>query len=105
MQLPKYIQAAIVAAALATIGTIYMEKTFLAFLAGWIILLPIIACGYLIYGLIEYRRENKNRIMVSVKPNSITERYAELIRKEEEIRREKEVLYKELVKDNKVGQT
>ncbi len=79
-----------------------MEKTFLAFLLGWVVLLPILSCGFLIYGLIEYRKEHKNSIIVSVKPNNITQRYAELLIKEESIRKEKEALCRELKKDKKV---
>ncbi len=96
MKLPKYMKAITVAASLAIIGTIYTEETFITLLLGWVVLIPIVSCGYLIYGLVEYRKERKNRIIVSVKPNNITERYAEIIHKEECIRREKEVLYKQL---------
>ncbi len=101
MKLPKYLKAITVATSLAIIGTVYTEETFLTFLLGWVILIPIVSCGYLIYGLVEYRKERKNRIIVSVKPNNITERYAELIRKEEIIRKEKDVLYNELRKSKK----
>lgn len=89
-------KAITVATSLAIIGTVYTEETFLTLLLGWVVLIPIVSCGYLIYGLVEYRKERKNRIVVSVKPNNITERYAEIIRKEEGIRREKDVLYKQL---------
>ena len=101
MKLPKYMKAVVAATSLAIIGTVYTEETFLTFLLGWVVLIPIVSCGYLIYGLVEYRKERKNRIIVSVKPNNITERYAELIRKEEGIRKEKEVLYNELRKSKK----
>jgi hypothetical protein len=104
MELPyKYIGTIFAAAALAAAGTMYAEQTFLTFLVGWIVLIPIATCGYLAYGLREYRKQSKNSIIVSVKPNTITEKYAELIRKEEEIRNEKEALYKELTKENKVS--
>lgn len=96
MQLSRYMKAVIATTALLTIGTIYTEETFLTLLLGWVVLIPIVSCGYLIYGLVEYRKERKNRIVISVKPHSITERYAEIILKEEGIRREKEVLYKQL---------
>lgn len=102
MKLPKYIKAAIAATVLTAMGAIYLQKTFLTFLVGWLIAVPIVVIGYTIYGLREYRKQSKNSIIVSVKPNNITEKYAELILKEEEIRREKEVLYKELTKEKKV---
>lgn len=101
MKLPRYIKAVIAATVLTAIGAIYLQKTFLTFLVGWLVAVPIVVMGYMIYGLREYRKQRKNSIMVSVKPNSITEKYAELIRKEEEIRKEKEVLYKELTKSEK----
>lgn len=96
-------KAAIVTTVLLAAGTIYTGKTFLAFLVGWIVVIPIVACGYLAYGLIQYRKQTKNSIVISVKPNTITERYAELIRKEEQIRKDKEILYKELTNGNKKG--
>lgn len=101
MKLPKYMKSIVAATVLTAAGAIYMGKTFLTFLVGWIVIVPIVACGYLIYGLLEYRKQEKNSIVVSVKPNNITEKYAELIRKEEEIRKEKEVLYKELTESQK----
>jgi len=96
-------KAAIATTVLLATGAIYLGKTFLAFLIGWIVVIPIVACGFLAYGLIQYRKQTKNSIVISVKPNSVTERYAELIRKEEQIRREKEILYKELTNGNKKG--
>lgn len=103
MQMSKYLKAAIATTVLLATGAIYLGKTFLTFLVGWIIVIPIAACGYLAYGLIQYRKQTKNSIIVSVKPNSLTEKYSELIRKEEEIRKEKESLYKELTKGIKKG--
>jgi hypothetical protein len=102
MKLPyKYIGTIAAAAALAAAGTMYAEQTFLTFLVGWVVLIPIATCGYLAYGLREYRKQSKNSIMVSMKPSNIAEKYAELIRKEEEIRKEKESLYKELTNGKK----
>ncbi len=101
MKLPKYAKATIAAAALAPFGMIYTQETFITLLLGWIVLIPIVACGYLIYGLVEYRKDMKNRIIISVKSNSIKDRYTDIILKEAEIRREKEILYKELRKNNK----
>ena len=103
MHLSKYMKATIATTVLLATGAIYLGKTFLAFLIGWIVVIPIVACGFLAYGLIQYRKQTKNSIVISVKPNSVTERYAELIRKEEQIRREKEILYKELTNGNKKG--
>lgn len=96
MHLSRFAKIAIATTLLTAAGAIYMDKAFLTFLVAWIIVIPIVACGYAIYGLIQYRKNTKNSIIVSVKSNNLTERYAELIRKEEEIRKEKEALYKEL---------
>jgi uncharacterized membrane protein len=101
LKLPKYVKTVIVATALAIIGTVYTEQTFITFLLGWVILIPIITCAYLIYGLVEYRKEHKNSIVVSVKSKDLRNRYADIIRKEEEIRMAKEVLYKELTNGKK----
>jgi hypothetical protein len=103
MQLSKYMKAAIAATVLLATGAIYLGKMFLTFLVGWIIAIPIVVCGYLAYGLTQYRKQTKNSIVISVKPSSVTEKYVELIRKEEEIRKEKESLYKELTNGNKKG--
>ena len=98
---PKYIRAIMATTALAAIGTIYTEQTFLAFLLGWVVLLPIMAGSYLIYGLVQYRKESKNSIVVSVKSKDLKDRYTDIIRQEEEIRVAKEGLYQELVKGKK----
>lgn len=94
----KYATVVSAVALMAAMGIVYTEKTFPVFLIVWLIAIPIAAVGYLIYGLREYIKERKNAIVISVKHNDITIRYAELIRKEEEIRRAKEALYKELTK-------
>ena len=101
MKLPKYVKTVAVAAALAAVGATYLEETFLTFLVGWVVLIPVAGCGYLLYGLREYKKEYENKILVSVKPTTIEEKYKELIRKEEEIRMTKETLYKELMKEKK----
>jgi len=100
MKLPKYAKSIAVAAALAAIGTTYLEETFLTFLIGWVVLIPIAGCAYLIYGLREYAKEYKNKIVVSAKPG-IEEKYAKLIREEEQIRVAKGILYKELMEEQK----
>lgn len=98
---PKYIRAIVAAAALAAVGTVYTEQTFLAFLLGWAVLIPIAACSYLIYGLVKYREESKNSIVVSIKSKDLKDRYTDIIRQEEEIRIAKECLYQEMVKGKK----
>ncbi len=102
MVLPRYLKITIAAAALVTFGAIYTKEAFLTFLIGWVVLIPIVACGFLLYGLIEYRKQTKNSIIVSVKPNNITQRYADLLIREDKIKKEKESLCEELKKNNKV---
>jgi hypothetical protein len=66
---------------------------FIAFAVGWVFLIPTAAALFLIYGLIVYARERKNRITVSIKP---TEAMKAIARREEDIKREKEkLLYEE----------
>ena len=101
MKLPTYVKTVAIASALAAIGASYLEETFIAFLIGWVVLIPIVGCAFMIYGLREYMKDHKNKIVVSVKPNSIEEKYAELIHKEEEIRVAKGTLYRELMKEKK----
>ena len=101
MKLPKYVKTVAVAAALAAVGATYLEETFLPFMVGWVVLIQVAGCGYLLYGLREYKKEYENKILVSVKPTTIEEKYKEIIRKEEEIRMTKETLYKELMKEKK----
>jgi hypothetical protein len=60
---------------------------FLAFVLGWLFLIPVAVVVLLAYGLVVYRRDRKNRITVTVKP---TEAMQAIARREEELKREKE---------------
>lgn len=84
----RYVSAGIV------IGGIYFlpNESFAAFITGWVFLLPIAAAVFLAIGLREYMKDRKNRIMVSVKTN---EAMKVLARREAELKREKELLYKQ----------
>lgn len=75
---------------------IYPANAFLAFLTVWLLLIPVVAIGYLMYGLQEYVKNRKNSIVISIKSNEITKKLIELAHNEDEIRKEKEILYKEL---------
>lgn len=61
----------------------------MAFLLGWLFLVPALAVVFLTYSLIIYLKERKNRILVMFKP---TEEMRAIARKEEELRLEKERL-------------
>ena len=83
------------AAAVVTVtGTAYFlpGEIFLAFLTGWLFLVPAAAIVFLAYGLREYMKERKNRIVVSIKPS---EAMKALARREAELRKEKELLLEE----------
>lgn len=88
----KYVAAAIGG---TIAGAVYFlpSEMFLAFVAGWLFLIPAAGIVLLAYGLREYMKDRKNRIMVSIKPN---EAMRALARREMELQREKELLLKEL---------
>ncbi|MCZ7362089.1 MAG: hypothetical protein O8C58_01925 [Candidatus Methanoperedens sp.] len=71
----------------------YPAQTFLAFSVGWLFFIPAAFIVYLTYGFIEYMKERRHRIVVSVKPS---EAMIALSRREAELQREKDRLYKEL---------
>jgi len=84
----RYVAAGIV------IGTVYFlpSESFMAFVTGWVFLLPITAAAFLAVGLREYMLDRKNRITVSVRAN---ETMKALARREAELKREKELLYEQ----------
>lgn len=95
----KYVAAAIAGGG-AVIGTAYFfpEKSFIAFVVGWLFLIPAAFAVYMVYGLWKYIEDRENRISVVVKP---TEAMKALARKEAELAREKEILYEELHREIK----
>ncbi len=88
----KYIAAAVGG---SVIGAAYFfpSESFLAFVGGWLFLIPAVSIVFLAYGLREYMKDRKNRIMVSIKPS---EAMKALARREAELQKEKEILYEEL---------
>ncbi len=87
----RYVAAGVV------IGSVYFlpSESFVAFLTGWVILLPVTAAVFLAVGLREYMLDRKNRITVSVRAN---EAMNALSRREAELKREKELLYEQFGK-------
>ena len=66
---------------------------FMAFVVGWLFLIPAAAVVLLAYGLVVSMRDRKNRITVTVKP---TEAMKAIARREEELKLEKErIMYEE----------
>jgi uncharacterized membrane protein YjjP (DUF1212 family) len=60
---------------------------FIAFLVGWVFAIPAAIAAFLVYGLVVYRKDIKNRITVVMKPNAAMKAVA---RREEELKRDKE---------------
>lgn len=71
---------------------------FMAFVLGWLFLIPAAVVVLLVYGLVVHFRDRKNRIIVNVKP---TEAMRAIARREATLKREKEIImYEEASKDN-----
>jgi hypothetical protein len=66
-----------------------IASVFLAFVLGWLFLIPAIAVVLLTYGLIVYLKERKHKIVVTIKP---TEAMKAIARREADLQNEKEHL-------------
>ena len=86
-----------IAAAIAGTGMAgayyYPAEFFIVFTAGWLFFIPAAFVGYMAYGLLKYRMDRKNRIIVHVKP---TEAMKAVARREAALAKEKEILYEEI---------
>lgn len=91
----RYAIAVIAAAVFMASAYFYPAETFIAFVVGWVFLIPVAAVLYMVYGALEYMKERKHRITVEVKP---TRAMKALARREEELKKEKDLLYAELNK-------
>ncbi len=92
----KYIVAVIAAVGFVIAAYFYPAQTFIYFIVGWLFIIPAAFIVYMVYGFMEYVKERKHRIEVTVKP---TEAMKAIARREEELRREKErILYEEFHK-------
>ncbi|HEY9245955.1 MAG TPA: hypothetical protein VIO11_03820 [Candidatus Methanoperedens sp.] len=89
----KYIAAAVAGGTVVAGATFLPSETFIAFVVGWLLLIPAAFVVYLAFGLREYMKERKNRIVVAIKPSEAVRAIA---RRETELQREKELLYKEI---------
>ncbi len=89
----KYIAAAAVAGAVMGTAYYYPAQTFIAFVMGWLFLIPAAFIVYLAYGVWVYSRDLRRTIIVKVKPS---EAIRALARKEAALKKEKEILYEEL---------
>ncbi|VVB94899.1 Uncharacterised protein [uncultured archaeon] len=90
-------QFAIFVAGGSVAGAAYFvpENSFLAFVAGWLFLVPAAVVIFLGYGLTKYMKDRKNRITVSIKPNDALKAIA---RREAELHREKQLILEEIRK-------
>jgi len=70
-------------------------RTFMAFVLGWLLLIPATFGVYMLLGLKEYINNRKNRIVVSVKPS---EAMMALARREAALQTEKELLLEQTLK-------
>jgi hypothetical protein len=78
--------------------TVYVSSIiagiFMAFIFGWLFLIPAIVGILLIYGLIQYKKDIKNRITLFIKPSAAMRAIA---RKEENLKKEKErIIYEQI---------
>jgi hypothetical protein len=89
----KYVIAAAIAGTSMAGAYYYPAEFFIVFTAGWIFFIPAAFVVYMAYGLWKYRTDQKNRIIVQVKPNEAMKAVA---RREAALAKEKEILYEEI---------
>ncbi len=89
----KHLATFVAGGVLAGAAYFVPQESFMAFLTGWLFLVPAAVVIFLGYGLTKYMKERKNRIMVSIKPTGALKAIA---RREAELDREKQLLLEEL---------
>ncbi len=89
----KYILAITAAMSFMMAAYFYPAETFITFTAGWLFFIPAAFVVYMTYSFLEYMKERRHRITVSIKP---TEAMRVLARRESELRRDKDLMYEEL---------
>lgn len=65
----KYIAAATIAGAVMGAAYYFPAETFIAFFAGWLLIIPVAFIVYLVYALWVYSKELTHRIIVKIKPS------------------------------------
>jgi len=91
----KHTVRLVVGATVIAAGYFLPGKTFLAFVLGWLLLIPATFAVYMLLGLKEYINNRKNRLVVSVKPG---EAIMALARREAALQKEKELLLEQTLK-------
>ncbi len=89
----KYILAITAAMGFMMAAYYYPAETFITFTVGWLFFIPASFVAYMTYSFLEYMKERRHRITVSIKP---TEAMRVLARREAELKREKEMMYEEI---------
>ena len=89
MEGKKYVIAAGTAIVATALAYKFPAEFFIAFAAGWIFGIPALFLGYLAYGLLVYRKDVKNRIVVHTKPSAAMQA---VLRRELDLQKEKEYL-------------
>lgn len=89
----KYILAITAAMGFMMAAYYYPAETFITFTVGWLFFIPAAFVVYMTRSFLDFVKERKNRIIVSIKP---TEFMLGLARREAELKREKEMMYEEL---------
>lgn len=89
----KYVMGAVVVVVGAGSAYAFPANSFIAFVVGWLFLIPAVFGAYMLHGLWKYMQERKNQISVIIKPANAMKSIA---RREEALRREKELLYSEI---------
>lgn len=89
----KYATATTIAGAGMAGAYYYPAEFFIVFTAGWLFFIPAAFVGYMAYGLWKYRMDQKNRIVIQVRP---TEAMKAVARREAALAKEKEILYEEI---------
>lgn len=65
----KYIAAAAIAGAVMGAAYYYPAETFIAFVTGWLFIIPVAFIVYLVYALWVYSKDLRHRIIVKIKPS------------------------------------
>src|SRR4030042_5442528 len=89
----KYMLAITAAMGFMMAAYFYPAETFITFTVGWLFFIPAAFVVYMTWSLLQYQKERKHRITVSIKP---TEAMRVIARREAELKREKDMMYEEL---------
>jgi hypothetical protein len=94
----KYIAAAAIAGAIMGAAYFYPAETFIAFVTGWLFIIPAAFIVYLVYALWVYSKDLRHTIIVKIKPS---EAMKSLQRIKAAQRKMQKLLYEETNKDKK----